>query len=151
MRKLMISIISLLAGLYFAVPALIDGVEAQQMQSWVTVPATIQSWDTRFSPLTFGDRNRIATIVYTYDYNGQTYTGDGLSPSPQRYSETRSWTERASRDYPIGSTQPVYVNPNDPAQSYLEMVDPLEVLLPLVVGAGMMMFGVAVLIRTLRD
>jgi hypothetical protein len=151
MRKLAIAAIALFAGVYFAVPAILDGIEARQMQSWATTPATIQSWDTRFNPLTFGNRNRIATIVYTYDYNGQTYTGNGLSPSPQRYNETYSWTVRASRDYPIGSTQPVYVDPNDPARSYLETVDSLDVLLPLVIGAGMLLFGFAVLIRTLRD
>jgi hypothetical protein len=151
MRKLTIAAIALFAGFYFTVPAVLDGLEALQMQSWTTTTGTIQSWDTRFNPLTFGDKNRIATIVYTYDYNGQTYTGDGLSPVPQRYRLASSWTERASQEYPVGSAQTVYVDPNDPVQSYLQPVDPLEVVLPLVAGAGMLLFGVAVLARTLRD
>lgn len=151
MQKLIIASIALFAGVYFAVPAILDGIEARQMQSWATTTAIIQSWDTQFSPPIFGSRNRVATIVYTYDYNGQPYTGDGLSPVPQRYRQTSSWTERASRDYPIGSAQTVYLDPNDPAQSYLQPVDPLEVVLPLVAGAGMLLFGFAVLIRTLRD
>lgn len=150
MRKAITALALVISGLYFLLPAAQDGWQARAMQSWATTEAVIQDWDTRYS-FTVGDRYQVATIDYRYTWEGTEYVGDGLSPVPQRYRQPSSWTILAEREYPIGSTQTVYVNPADPRQSFLQIPQPLEIWLPVGIGLLMLTLGLALAIWQLAD
>ena len=56
-------------------------------------------------------------IMYEYRLNGQTYRSDSVLPRP--IGHTKAWAEDILSQFPVGTTQTAYYNPDQPEQSYL--------------------------------
>ncbi|MBK1789619.1 DUF3592 domain-containing protein [Persicirhabdus sediminis] len=96
-------------------------------------------------------------VKYQYDWDGESYEGDNVSRSGQKDKDyTKLWL--MSREFPAGAKVLAYVNPEDPAEAYLQSDGMggtlLFVLLPLifvVIGVGIMWAGISARANAKRE
>lgn len=88
-------------------------------RGWPAVPCTIERSEVARHDTTDGTTYRI-DITYGYTWDGVEYQGDRYDllalPSP-----VRAGKEAVVSRYPVGSRQECYVNPDDPAESVLNV------------------------------
>ena len=105
----------------------------QKTKNWKTVKATVHVATMRatssvISPASGLPKATRAQILYTFNYDGQTYEGHRLQLMSNVYASAQRLESINSGD--------VYAtfNPSDPAESYLLAMYPLEAIFLLIVG-----------------
>ena len=102
-----------------SVPTVVDWIDAK---SWIAVDAQLISHDLKVS---HGDDSTTykATVRYSYDYYGQSYTGDrvGLSGGSDNISDYhQDWDQRFRQIASSGMPFTVYVDPEQPSDSLVD-------------------------------
>lgn len=98
--------------------------------------------------------NYAPVVVYSYTYDGSTYTNDDINPGGDVSKSSETEARELVNEYSVGGTTTAYVDPDDPSSSFLEHEVPLstviaQIFLGLVlvsIGAG----NIAVLVSTYR-
>ena len=81
-------------------------------------------------------------IEFTYQYQGESYTGSNLFPSATTKNyDTQSAAETAIEDYEVGSTTTAYLDPEVPADAFLKDTESNSPLLFAFVGGLFVLFG----------
>jgi hypothetical protein len=81
-----------------------------------------------------------ARVTYTYEYDGERYTGDNVFPGAGSPSVSEGEARDVVERYPEGETATVYVDPEDPNDAFL--VHERSLLAP---GAFLAMGGLVLL------
>lgn len=120
-----------LAGLFLLKPLCINPLQSiHAAKTWSTVQATVI--ESRVKEHSGSDDTTYSVyIAYRYDMNGTAYTGDRYNFFNWSSSGYRSKAE-VVRQYPPGTTFPVYVNPANPVESVIDREPSLLLLLGLV-------------------
>ncbi|MEX2581052.1 MAG: DUF3592 domain-containing protein [Verrucomicrobiales bacterium] len=93
---------------------------ASQMDDWVATPCEIVSADIDDSRL--NQRGLVKyglDVVYRYEFDGNTYTGDRVRRLPVESSDPKKAARKLEK-YPAGSETVCYVDPDRPVAAVLE-------------------------------
>lgn len=106
------------AGVFFGVLILGEVQEGFDQQGWVERPCTVI--DSRVEINGSSNDPYTANIEYTYTHDGREYQGSSLANGA---SWTRDYREAQAvvLNYPPGSRQRVFVNPNEPSESVVQI------------------------------
>lgn len=119
--------ITLIVGGGFIYVSLSTMATASQMQSWPSVNGTILSSNVT-SQIVYNNNPNTGysqqteyspSVKYSYVVNGQNLTGDSINQfgfSTGFYSVA----QQAAAKYRVGNQTPVYYNPSNPSQSFLQ-------------------------------
>jgi hypothetical protein len=90
-------------------------------------------------------------VLFTYTFDGETYTGDDLFPGsvPTRY-DTESAARDAIAEYEPGTTTTAYVDPDDPETAFLENRTSNRQLLFIGIGLILALFGGFFVVKNYR-
>lgn len=117
-----------------------------EMRDWPTVEATIVDGSLSLSKARV-DRHRHRSkvsasweVTYTYDLRGETYEGVGIERGAFGMMNSAT-ARRYNRQFRNGAKATVWLNPNDPAESYLVngVSGPAKVLTG--IGGVLVLFG----------
>jgi hypothetical protein len=91
-------------------------------------------------------------IAYTYDVAGQTFTGTAVGRDTTPVVEGTAEAGRLLAAYPAGAPVTVFVNPNDPAEAFLETAAPDGLFRPglLLLGGAAVVGLLAAVLRVAR-
>jgi len=95
----------------------------------------------------------VPRIQYRYTYQGEEYESDSIYPISRPEFDTRSEAENFTGEYPEGETVTVYVNGQDPSESFLvrtESGGPLLLLAGVFAGV-FWLIALAVGYRSVRE
>jgi hypothetical protein len=104
------------------------------------------------SPPGSTDVNHWPTVEYTYQYRGERYTGERISPGPTYETyETEAAAREAASAYEPNATVTAYVDPSSPSDAFLENdVSNTPIGLAALGGLGLL-FGAASAIKNSRQ
>jgi hypothetical protein len=90
-------------------------------------------------------------VVFTYTFDGESYTGDDLFPgtAPVRY-ETKSAARNAIAEYEPETTTTAYVDPDDPETAFLENRTSNRQFVFVGIGLLLSLFGGFFLVKNYR-
>lgn len=124
--------------------------QQQAVREAEQVEATVVDTDVRESTSSGGTRNGgtsyYPVVEYRYTYDGQQYTNDNVFPGSSSRSTSRSRAEEIADEYDQGDTATVYVDPENPSESFL--IQETDYLFPALFG-GVGLLTVAISARSL--
>ena len=131
------------ATLAFGLVGAIYGVgvvrKAAAIMHWPSTRGTVETSATR----THKERRSVrysVDVTYSYEVLGVKYRGSSMAVGGGFSTDDKSLSEFRSRCYPVGSTLPVYYNPDDPSEAYLERTSH-QPYTALILSAAALMFG----------
>jgi Protein of unknown function (DUF3592) len=107
------------------------------MRRWPTAPASIRGHRTRRS-----GRSLMIDVEVSYRHEGRDHTVWCRTPMGTGYGRGTVQAERqVATIFPVGSTHPVYVNPERADEAFLTLPEPH--MLAVLVGFGVILVGLA--------
>ncbi|MEM9954848.1 MAG: DUF3592 domain-containing protein [Chloroflexota bacterium] len=116
--------------------------------NWQQVPATITSSETETIWETSGERFA-GNIVYTYEYDGETYQGDQLNFFGNVYFGNQEDAQQVVQPYSVNMSVLIYVNPNNPEQAVLDRNVTGTVWALIVLGSILTLLSIGLAVRRL--
>jgi hypothetical protein len=111
-----------------------------QTKSWPRTEGEIKKSHLKEPPIP-GTAEYLPMVEYVYEVEGQTHRGEAVRIRNVG-SQERSEAEAVLAKYSVGATPWVYYNPEDPAESYLEVgADLTDFAAPVILALTTVLFG----------